>query len=81
MFLNRNTINFQMYSNFLKYTPNLLVIFYENLVKDPLKEVQKIVNFLGFEIDPKRLKCLEKYSEGPVKREHIQVKFQHFKDI
>ncbi|KAL7636405.1 UNVERIFIED_CONTAM: hypothetical protein RMT77_013180 [Armadillidium vulgare] len=55
---------------FLKHTETLLIIFYEKLVKDPIKEVQKMVKFLGYKTDPQRLKCLQKNLEGPRKRKH-----------
>ena len=46
----------------------LLVVHYEQIRKDPMKEVKKIINFLNIEEDPGRLKCLLKYQNGFFKR-------------
>ena len=46
----------------------LLVVHYEQIRKDPLKEVRKILNFLQIEEDSGRLKCLLKYQNGFFKR-------------
>ncbi|KAB7503725.1 hypothetical protein Anas_00650 [Armadillidium nasatum] len=52
----------------LKTCKKLFVVFYENLERD-VAGVKNIVNFLGFEPDPKRLECLHKHSVGPARRE------------
>ncbi|KAL7647314.1 UNVERIFIED_CONTAM: hypothetical protein RMT77_000909 [Armadillidium vulgare] len=56
----------------LETCKNLLVIFYEDLQKDVIQEVKKILKFLNFEPDFKRLKCLRKYFKGPAKRPSVE---------
>ncbi|XP_076824885.1 sialate:O-sulfotransferase 1-like isoform X1 [Clavelina lepadiformis] len=48
----------------------LLVIFYEDLKADPIKEVKKMVKFIGYQVKDfnKRLECLENDLTGPSKR-------------
>lgn len=43
---------------------NLHLLVYENLKADPINEITKIMKFFAIPIDPERLACLAKYSEG-----------------
>ena len=54
----------------LSTSENLLVIFYENLKRNPLKEIRKMLHFYKFPIDEGRLKCLQTHLEGKAKRKH-----------
>ncbi|XP_069985492.1 WSCD family member AGAP003962 [Penaeus vannamei] len=46
---------------------NLTTLFYEDLLKDPLKELRRILRFLRVEPDEERLACLARHLEGPFK--------------
>ncbi|KAL7647715.1 UNVERIFIED_CONTAM: hypothetical protein RMT77_001324 [Armadillidium vulgare] len=59
---------------------NVKIVFYENLIKDPVFEVAKIVSYLGIQPDPKRLECLLKYPDGPAKRNHSEIDPYKLKD-
>ncbi|KAL7647710.1 UNVERIFIED_CONTAM: hypothetical protein RMT77_001319 [Armadillidium vulgare] len=62
----------KIYSKYLQSCKKLLVIFYENIIKNPIGEVTKIVEFLGYRPDDKRLECVKKHIQGPAKRNHSE---------
>ena len=41
-----------------------LVVFYEHLVNNVTKEVERMTRFLGFNVSSEVLRCIEKNSEG-----------------
>nr|XP_027209526.1 WSC domain-containing protein 1-like [Penaeus vannamei] len=55
------------YEYVLKNTTKLHVVFYEKLRESPIKEVRKMLNFLGVKPDEDRLACLSRHTEGRVK--------------
>ncbi|XP_047469295.1 WSC domain-containing protein 2-like isoform X2 [Penaeus chinensis] len=55
------------YEYVLKNTTKLHVVFYERLRENPIKEVRKILTFLGVKPDEGRLACLSRHTEGRVK--------------
>ncbi|KAL7647713.1 UNVERIFIED_CONTAM: hypothetical protein RMT77_001322 [Armadillidium vulgare] len=67
---------YELYRKYLTKSKNLLTIFYENVVENPVAEVEKIVKFLGYQTNPQRLACLKKYPLGPAKRNHSKELFQ-----
>ena len=52
---------------------NLLVVFYEDIVENPIAEVRKMLNFLKFPIYGQRLQCLEKHVTGKYKSFKTEV--------
>ncbi|XP_047469297.1 WSCD family member GA21586-like isoform X2 [Penaeus chinensis] len=46
---------------------NLTTLYYEDLLKDPLKELRRILHFLRVKPDEERLACLARHLEGPFK--------------
>ncbi|KAL7644193.1 UNVERIFIED_CONTAM: hypothetical protein RMT77_005019 [Armadillidium vulgare] len=52
----------------LLYCKPLLVIFYENLLQYPLKQVKKILDFLGYPVDPHRMECFKRHPQENYKR-------------
>ena len=40
----------------------------QDLKDDPIEELKKLLNHLGLEIDPGRLDCIEKHSQGSFQR-------------
>ncbi|XP_069985291.1 uncharacterized protein [Penaeus vannamei] len=55
------------YEYVLKNTTKLHVVFYEKLRESPIKEVRKMLKFLGVKPDEDRLACLSRHTEGRVK--------------
>ncbi|XP_076815673.1 sialate:O-sulfotransferase 1-like isoform X1 [Clavelina lepadiformis] len=57
---------------YLQYARPLLVIYYEDLQNDPIKEIRKIVKFIGYEVPhlEERLTCINHDISGPFKRPH-----------
>ena len=49
------------------------VLYVEDLVKAPLQEVRKVLRHLNFEAEDRRLACLERLSEGNMKRQEARV--------
>ena len=62
-----------MNEEILKSCEKLLVVFYENLIKNPMEEVKKMIDFIGFKVDEERIRCLFNHTQGPAKRKHDQV--------
>ena len=54
--------------NFLQYSKQILVIYYEDLQTDLYGNLVKIVNFLGLPVDEKRLLCVLGNPHGKFKR-------------
>jgi hypothetical protein len=55
--------------------PPYLIIFYEELVADPIAQLKKIVKYLGYgDIPRDRLQCLQKYPNGRFYRKHNKEK-------
>ncbi|CAL4074827.1 unnamed protein product, partial [Meganyctiphanes norvegica] len=51
----------------LNWSQQLMVMLYEELSEDPMGHVRAILNYVGLEEDPERMRCLDKSSTGRVK--------------
>ncbi|XP_076054693.1 uncharacterized protein LOC143033305 isoform X2 [Oratosquilla oratoria] len=47
---------------------NLLVVFYEDIMDDPAKEMRRVLNFRGLPVSLHRLQCLKNHTKGNFKR-------------
>ena len=59
----------------------MLAIQYEDLVKDPLVIVSKMLTFLAQPVDPVRMRCLSAHGEGRFHREGCQLGTENKGDI
>ncbi|XP_068166159.1 sialate:O-sulfotransferase 2-like [Antennarius striatus] len=55
-------------SNWLSYGKNIKVIYYEDLQRNLLPQLRKIVQFLGLKVSDDRLLCVEGEKDGEFKR-------------
>ncbi|KAG7175709.1 uncharacterized protein LOC121857317 [Homarus americanus] len=45
--------------------PTLLILYYEHLQQDPIREVRRVLDFLHLPPDEERLTCLTRHLQGP----------------
>ena len=49
------------------------IITFQDLKKDPIKELKKVLRYLKVEVNQARLECLEEHTEGHMKRTQQSV--------
>ncbi len=59
--------------DFITLTPDLLVINYEEFVKDPLSQIRTVLRFINVDINEKRIKCIEKYPNTIFRRPKMET--------
>ncbi|XP_042866702.1 WSCD family member GA21586-like [Penaeus japonicus] len=57
----------RMISKAVEKYENLTTLYYEDLVRNPLKEVRRLLHFLRVKPDEERLECVARHLEGPFK--------------
>ncbi|KAL7644116.1 UNVERIFIED_CONTAM: hypothetical protein RMT77_004939 [Armadillidium vulgare] len=63
----------RIYEDLLLWSRNILIIFYEHLLKDPIKEVKEILKFLEFPFQEERIRCLQNNFNGKAKRAKVHI--------
>jgi hypothetical protein len=59
---------FELINDWINIGNDVYFIFYEELVEDPVKEIRKLMDYLGFPADEGRLSCLSHHLQGSFKR-------------
>ena len=65
------------FQDWVIWSPNLLVVFYEDLVDNPIRELEKMIKYLKMPTNPERINCLSPHVSGNFHRTG-QVKVDPF---
>ena len=66
---------YEFYDDWLSQKKPLLVITYENLVKDIKGHMERILQFLNIKVNPKSFNCMLKNAEGIYHRKPKQLEY------
>jgi len=67
----------ELIEDWVIWSPNLLVVFYEDLVDNPIRELEKMIKYLKMPTNPERINCLSPHVSGNFHRTG-QVKVDPF---
>jgi len=59
---------FELLSDWLSMGKDVYLIFYEDLIQDPVKEMRHLLHYLGLEVDEGRLSCISRHLAGSFHR-------------
>ncbi|XP_068167469.1 sialate:O-sulfotransferase 2-like [Antennarius striatus] len=69
VYARNNAVSWRSFAlNWLKYGKNVMVIYYEDLQKNLVPQLRKIVKFLGLKVSEDRLLCVAGQTKGDFKR-------------
>jgi hypothetical protein len=55
---------YELITDWLSYGTDVYLLFYEDLVEDPLGEVRRLLNHLALPVDQDRLTCTARHLSG-----------------
>ena len=59
---------FELIKDWLRLGEDVYMIFYEDMVQDPVREMRKLMEYLGLTVDEGRLSCISKHLTGTFHR-------------
>ncbi|XP_019622376.1 PREDICTED: WSC domain-containing protein 2-like [Branchiostoma belcheri] len=63
--------------NWIRYCKNLLIVYYEDLQRDVVGQIRRVLEFLNLPVSQERMYCLEANKDGKFKR-HKHIDFDPY---